>query len=81
MPLPDYWRIVNPKDSSEEFTQIMVVKSDVSPHISAIQVMGNPVAKNLAVIWETRYHRTYDGSLHFSVKLPNEKTKFSAMIR
>jgi len=30
---------------------------------------------------ETRYHRTYDGSLHFSFKLPNENTIFGALFR
>jgi len=38
IPLPDYWKIINPKESSEQFTEIQVVKQDVAPHSSAIQI-------------------------------------------
>jgi len=82
VPLPDYWRIVNPKQSSEEITDIKVVKEDVSPHHQAIQVYSNPVEDfGYGVIFHTRYHKTFDGSLHFSFKLPNEDTIFGAMFR
>jgi len=55
MPLPDYWKITNPKTSSEEFTEVQVVKQDVSPHVSAIQIISNPVDDSgYGVIIETR---------------------------
>jgi len=54
-PLPDYWRVVNPKTSSEEFTEVQVVKQDVAPHLSAIQIISNPVeSSGYGTIIETR---------------------------
>jgi len=75
IPLPDYWRILNTKLSTESETIIKVSKENVGPHTTAIKILTDPKdsTEHMGVIFTTRYHMAYDGSIHFSFKIPNDK--------
>jgi len=75
IPLPDYCKITNTKLSSEEASIVKVSKENVGPHTSAIKIMSDPkdYTEHMGVLFTTRYHMSFDGSIHFSVLIPNDK--------
>eukprot|EP00801_Mesodinium_rubrum_P000682 Mrub_00682.p1 GENE.Mrub_00682~~Mrub_00682.p1 ORF type:complete len:945 (+),score=175.14 Mrub_00682:228-2837(+) len=87
MPLPYYWATLNPKFSTEEETQWKQIET------SKIKMMGSPKSTlneepyvDYGVILYTRFHRTFDGSFHFTIKAnstPGEQSKavFGAFFR
>jgi len=76
IPLPDYWMIINPKTSTESESIVKVSKENVGPHLTAIKILSDPkdATNHMGVIIATRYHMNYDGSIHFSVKFPSDKS-------
>eukprot|EP00801_Mesodinium_rubrum_P000454 Mrub_00454.p1 GENE.Mrub_00454~~Mrub_00454.p1 ORF type:complete len:1053 (+),score=177.66 Mrub_00454:127-3159(+) len=73
MVLPYYWKVLNPKYSSEEKsmwkqTETAKIKLTTNPVSSRTKEPGMDYGNMIF----TKYHKTYDGSLHFSMKVPSD---------
>jgi len=63
---------MNPRYSSEETSMLKQIEVD------KIKLLGNPISlskdepeKDYGNILSTKFHRTFDGSVHVSIKLPS----------
>lgn len=75
IPLPDTWMVEVPVSSSETSVPLIsITKDGVSPHLQAMKIATTAEEDDgYGVIVVTRYHKIFDGSIHFSFRIPHDK--------